>query len=102
MPPELHPDAPEFLGVLGQIEVMKGPFLGDLRMARAHYEKALKLAQAQESTDPEAAALLPKIKQALAPAPMAPHLHNPQRNPHQRRGQLQTSEVARSLSTSRG
>jgi hypothetical protein len=49
----------------GAAEMEKGPFRADLRQARQHYETALKLATAQESSDPKVAAMIPKIKQAL-------------------------------------
>ena len=61
----LFPDAPEFPMLLGAFEMQKGPFRGDLTRARRHFEKALKLAEAQAPTDPKAAALLPKVRETL-------------------------------------
>ncbi len=59
------PDAPEFLLMLGALELEKGPFGGDLRGAQRHFERALSLAEAQAMTDPKAAALVPRIRESL-------------------------------------
>lgn len=62
---KLFPDAPEFPMMLGSAEMEKGPFRADLGQARRHFEAALGLAQARESADPKAAAMVPRIRQAL-------------------------------------
>lgn len=51
--------------MLGSIEVEKAPYAGSPKVARKHLDQVLKLAQAQESTDPEAARLVPAIRQLL-------------------------------------
>lgn len=63
---KLFPDVPEFFTILGSLEMSKGSYGGNLWQARRHFETALSLAQAQASSDPRAAALLPKIKQSLS------------------------------------
>ena len=62
---KLFPDAPEFPMMMGSAEMEKGPFRADLSKARKHLEAALKLARAQESSDPRVAAMIPRIRQTL-------------------------------------
>jgi tetratricopeptide (TPR) repeat protein len=63
---KLFPAAPEFPMMLGATEMAKGPFEANMGQVRKHFESALKLAQAEETTNPRAAAMIPKIKEALA------------------------------------
>lgn len=52
--------------MMGSIAMQKkGLMRTNLMQARQHFELALKLAQAQELSDPKMAALIPQIKQAL-------------------------------------
>jgi hypothetical protein len=62
---KLFPDAPEFPMMMGAAEMEKGPRRANLGLARRHFDAALKLATAQESSDPKVAAMIPKIRQAL-------------------------------------
>ena len=57
---KLFPDAPEFPMMMGTVEMEKGPFRANLDQARKHFEAALKLAQAQESSDPKVARADPR------------------------------------------
>jgi tetratricopeptide (TPR) repeat protein len=57
------PDSPFFLFMGGAVEFAMSPFLVDPDRARKRLEKALE--RAQGSPDPEDAALVPRIKQAL-------------------------------------
>jgi tetratricopeptide (TPR) repeat protein len=63
---KLFPDAFEFPMLLGSIEMEKGPFRGDLRKARQHFERAQELAQAAGSGDPKAALMARKAREALS------------------------------------
>jgi tetratricopeptide (TPR) repeat protein len=63
---KLFPDAPEFPMMLGGAEMEKGPFRADLAKVRKHFESALKLAQAEESSNPKVAEMIPRIKDALS------------------------------------
>ena len=61
---KLFPDSPFFLVMAGAQEVEKGPLIGNHRSAQSQLEKALKLAEA--SSDPNAARLLPQIRESLS------------------------------------
>src|SRR5512135_3191755 len=60
----LFPESPVFLMLAGSMELEKGPFAGNLTLARKHFEKALERVQA--SSDPRDAKLLPKIQESLS------------------------------------
>jgi tetratricopeptide (TPR) repeat protein len=62
---KLFPAAPEFPMMLGSLEIEKGPFQVNLAHTRKHFESALKLAQAEEASNPRIAEMIPGIKQAL-------------------------------------
>jgi hypothetical protein len=61
----LFPEAPEFPMLLGSLEMGSSPFQADIRKARKFFEKAQALAQAHEADDPEAARVLPQVRQLL-------------------------------------
>ena len=61
---KLFPESPVFLMLAGSMELEKGPFAGNLTLARKHFEKALERAQA--SSDPKDAQLLPQIQESLS------------------------------------
>ena len=62
---KLFPDAPEFPLILGALEIGRG-YHANTYQARKYLNQSLKLAQAQEQTNPRAATLIPKIQQVLA------------------------------------
>jgi len=61
---KLFPEAPGFPAMAGFFELQKGPFQGNLRLARTHLEKALTLAEA--SNDPDDARLVPELREKLS------------------------------------
>lgn len=61
---KLFPESPVFLMLAGSMELEKGPFAGNLTLARKHFEKALERVQA--SSDPNDAKLLPQIQESLS------------------------------------
>jgi tetratricopeptide (TPR) repeat protein len=61
---KLFPGTPVFYTLSGSAELEKGPFGGNLPLARKHFEKALELAQ--KSSNPRDTALLPQIRESLS------------------------------------
>ena len=60
------PEAPEFPLILGSLELEKGRYGANISSAKSYLTRALKLALAEERTNPKAAAMLPEVKKVLA------------------------------------
>lgn len=63
---KLFPKAPEFLLMQGALEIEKGPFNGNLRLARNNFEKGIELAKAEVADDRSRDEVISRLQQALS------------------------------------